>query len=67
MIQLQNLHLCIFSAKWEEKKERSKQKRSDARRHKRQQRRATSQGGWAGEVESVEGRKDNACHLIIRT
>jgi hypothetical protein len=63
MIQLQNLHLCIFSAKWEEKKERSKQKRSDARRHKRQQRRATSQGG----AESVEGRKDNACHLIIRT
>jgi hypothetical protein len=47
MIQLQKLHLCNFSAKWEEKKQKQ-QKRSDARRHKRQQRRATSQGGWGG-------------------
>jgi len=64
MIQLQNLHLCIFSAKWEEGK-----KKEAIRREATQEDTSASSAAQPrkGGAESVEGRKDNACHLIIRT
>jgi hypothetical protein len=65
MIQLQKLHLCIFSAKWEEKLKRRKKTKNTRKTQATAAPRNLARGVRG--AESVEGRKDNACHLIIRT